>query len=251
MTVRSKRPVRREWISLHEASELLGISATTLRRWADAGTIRTFVTPGGHRRFSRDAIGALLPSSGHRPTMDRLGETPARMRRVYRRAVAAPGAPMPWVGTLDDEQRRLFRGHGVVIVTSLLGALDAPDDAARAGRLAAAMDAASQYGSAAAKAGLPASVAVDAFLRFRRPFLVELSELGRRRGLDTTAATGLLDRATDAFDELLVATVRSLERSLTERRRRRRAEGRAAASLAAAALSAAAVEIPAEDATAS
>ncbi len=227
MTVRSKRAAR-EWISLREASEQLGISATTLRRWADAGMIRTFVTPGGHRRFSRDAIAALLPASGQRPTMDRLGETPARMQRVYRRAVTAPGAPIPWVESLDPGQRALFRGHGVVIVTSLLAALDAHDHAARSQQLEAALDAASAYGAAAAEAGLPASVAVEVFLRFRRPFLAELSELGRRRGLDTVAATELLDRATDAFDELLVETVGSLERTVAERRRRRRAEREAA-----------------------
>ena len=228
VTVRAKRAVAREWVGLHEASEQLGISATTLRRWADAGMIRTFVTPGGHRRFSRDAIAALLPASGQRPTMDRLGETPARMQRVYRRAISAPSAPIPWVDSLDAEQRALFRSHGVAIVTSLLAALDAPDDAARTARLEGAMDAASAYGSAAAAAGLPASVAVEVFLHFRRPFLGELSELGRRRGLDTTAATELLDHATDAFDDLLVETVRSLERTLAGLRRQRRTEREAA-----------------------
>ncbi len=227
MTVRSKRAAGHEWMSLHEASQQLGISASTLRRWADAGSIRTFVTPGGHRRFSRDGIAALLPATGQRPTMDRLGETPARMQRVYRRTVAVPGAPMPWVASLDDEQRALFRGHGVVIVTSLLAALDAPDDDARSAQLEAALGAAAGYGAAAAGAGIPASVAVEVFLRFRRPFLGELSELGRRRGLDTTAATELLDRATDAFDQLLVETVRSLERTRAEGRRQRRAGGAA------------------------
>lgn len=228
MTVPSRRPAGREWISLHEASEQLGISASTLRRWSDAGMIRTFVTPGGHRRFSREAIAAFLPVSGSRPTMDRLGETPARMQRVYRRAVSGPQVPIPWIESLDAEQRALFRGHGVTIVTSLLAALDAPDEAARVVELEGAMHAASAYGSAAAEAGIPASVAVQVFLRFRRPFLGELSELGRRRGLDTTAATELLDRATDAFDELLVETVVSLEATLAHLRRKRRSEREAA-----------------------
>jgi excisionase family DNA binding protein len=67
VTVRSKRAARQEWISLHEAGELLGISASTLRRWSDSGLIRTFVTPGGHRRFSREAVVAILPSAGSRP----------------------------------------------------------------------------------------------------------------------------------------------------------------------------------------
>ena len=39
------------WLSSAEASELLGVHQTTLRRWADAGDIPCFRTPGGHRRF--------------------------------------------------------------------------------------------------------------------------------------------------------------------------------------------------------
>jgi excisionase family DNA binding protein len=45
--------VRRQksWLSLTEASELLGVHSTTLRRWTDSGSIPYFRTPGGHRRF--------------------------------------------------------------------------------------------------------------------------------------------------------------------------------------------------------
>jgi len=41
------------WLSLGEASELLGVHSTTLRRWADAGAVPCFRTPGGHRRFRK------------------------------------------------------------------------------------------------------------------------------------------------------------------------------------------------------
>ncbi len=231
MAIRSKRRAAvPDWIGLHEASELLGISASTLRRWSDAGVVQTFVTPGGHRRFSRAAVMALLPTAHRRPTMERLGETPERMSRVYRRTVGASLPAIPWLGSLTDEQRALFREHGRLIAGALLEALDAPDDAARAAHLAGASRSAAEYGRAAAIANVPASVAVQVFLRFRRPFLGELSDLGRRRGLDTTAVTELIDGATDAFDELLVATVRGQEAALLEARRARRAARSAAAS---------------------
>ena len=42
---------QKDWLSLSEASALLGVHPTTLRRWADAGNIACFRTPGGHRRF--------------------------------------------------------------------------------------------------------------------------------------------------------------------------------------------------------
>ena len=42
---------QKDWLSLSEASALLGVHPTTLRRWANAGDIACFRTPGGHRRF--------------------------------------------------------------------------------------------------------------------------------------------------------------------------------------------------------
>jgi len=45
-----------EWLSLSEASEIIGVHASTLRRWADAGTIPCTRTPGGHRRFRRSVL---------------------------------------------------------------------------------------------------------------------------------------------------------------------------------------------------
>jgi len=40
-----------KWLTLSEAAQLLGVHPTTLRRWADQGSVPVSVTPGGHRRF--------------------------------------------------------------------------------------------------------------------------------------------------------------------------------------------------------
>ena len=47
------------WLTLHEASKRLDIHPATLREWADKGRIRTFRTPGGHRRFREDDVDSL------------------------------------------------------------------------------------------------------------------------------------------------------------------------------------------------
>lgn len=46
---------------MQQAAEFLGVSASTLRRWADAGKVASRRTPGGQRRFWRDDLTALLP----------------------------------------------------------------------------------------------------------------------------------------------------------------------------------------------
>ena len=40
-------------VSISEASHLLGVSEAALRQWTDEGKIKAFITPGGHRRYSR------------------------------------------------------------------------------------------------------------------------------------------------------------------------------------------------------
>ena len=40
-------------LSIKEASEFLGVSIDTLRRWERAGKITAFRTEGGHRRYEK------------------------------------------------------------------------------------------------------------------------------------------------------------------------------------------------------
>lgn len=62
-----------------------------------------------------------------------------------------------------------------------------------------------EYGTEAARHGASLSETVEAFLRFRKPFVDELAALARRRRLDTHEATALLVDADSALDRLLVA----------------------------------------------
>jgi excisionase family DNA binding protein len=194
------------WVGLGEASRLLGIAPGTLRRWADAGRIPVFTTPGGHRRFSRSTISALLPATRtRRPALARLGASAERMARAYRSRRSAPSAGRPWIAGLTDEARDTFRARGRELVALLLEHLDAPDAERAAETLRAASQLAAAYGRETAAQGASLSEAVERFLWFRSPFVVELGALARRRGLDTREATALLADAEAATDRLLVS----------------------------------------------
>lgn len=51
-----------ELISTEEAARLAGAGPTAVKRWADQGLLPCIRTPGGHRRFSRAAVEALVRS---------------------------------------------------------------------------------------------------------------------------------------------------------------------------------------------
>src|SRR5450759_3449953 len=124
------------WIGLGEASRLLGIAPGTLRRWADEGRIPVFTTPGGHRRFARSTLSALLPAARtHRPSLARLGASPERMARAYH-ARSRTGMPGPaaggrlWIAALADELGALARRRGLDTreATALLADAEAATD---------------------------------------------------------------------------------------------------------------------------
>ncbi|HHU38043.1 MAG TPA: helix-turn-helix domain-containing protein, partial [Propionibacterium sp.] len=84
------------WLSVQEASAMLGVSPATLRRWSAAGEVEAFTTPGGHRRFSLTTLKAVLQQGTtdvSRPSG--LGESSERMVRVLRRHARAASSSLP------------------------------------------------------------------------------------------------------------------------------------------------------------
>ncbi len=45
-----------------QAARYLGVSLATIRRWADAGHLDCYRTPGGQRRFSREQLDGFVDS---------------------------------------------------------------------------------------------------------------------------------------------------------------------------------------------
>lgn len=168
----------------------------------------SFTTPGGHRRFPRATILALLPAErARRPQLSELGASSERMAGAYRRMFdVAQGRPLEVMGAdVPEPERQLFRERGRRMVECLLAHLDADAPAPAMANLHEAAGHAGEYGAHSARLGASLSEAVETFLRFRAPFIAELAATARKRGLDTREATGLLVDAENAFDKLLLS----------------------------------------------
>lgn len=76
-----------------KAAELLGVTPRTVQLWADSGILKSWKTPGGHRRFSLSAIQHLADEirNGHMYQGSRNGNE-ARRSGAARSNVFRPGA---------------------------------------------------------------------------------------------------------------------------------------------------------------
>ena len=212
-----------DWITLGAASKMLGVDPDTLRRWADAGKIDVFTTPGGHRRFPRSAVEAMLPRPrARRALLTALGEPPDRIAAELRRRVRSDAAALSeqeWHARLDERSLQWFRERGRRMGDLLLGYLDTLRRGGREQFVAQAEALGKEYGIEAAKRGLSIGEATQAFLFFRARFMAEIATVARRRSLDATQTSSLFEEADRALDGVIVALVQG-HRSAPSRSRR-------------------------------
>ena len=199
------------WLALGAASRLVGVAPDTLRRWADSGRVESFVTPGGHRRFLRSALEAMMNAPRrHRYGVERLtGSAGTISGEVHRRVARGGGSAPPWQARLSAEQRADFRRWGQRTFNLVLEYVAAARRAERSLLLAEAEKMGALYGAEASKAGLSLAEAVEAFLYYRTPVLDAIGAHLRRRSAQLADLTVAYREATAAIDGVLTSLVAS------------------------------------------
>jgi excisionase family DNA binding protein len=163
-------PPSPRWLTLSQAAEILGVHATTLRRWADDGQIRCLRTPGGHRRFVEADLRAFLQA--------RMGSVgPGASKELERTLVlqtrqemaSTSSAETAWRSAFDEAERAARRvsgrrlvGLAIQFTSRSTGREVILEEGRRIGR---------QYGRDAAERGLPLVDTTRAFLFFREALI--------------------------------------------------------------------------------
>jgi len=200
------------WLPLGAASRLVGVGPDTLRRWADSGKVQSYQTPGGHRRFLRSSLEAMInaPRRPHRYGMERLPSSTQTMAgELHRRMVRTGYAGQPWQARLSVEQRDEFRRWGQRTLQLVIEYVAASKKAERQILLEEAEKMGGLYGGEASRAGLTLAETVEAFLFFRSPVLDAITGHLRRRSADVSDVTAAFHEANAAIDQVLVALVSS------------------------------------------
>ena len=194
------------WISLGRACKLLGVNESTLRRWADEGRVRSFRTPGGHRRFAEHDLQRLqqrvAPFRGRQhQDYEALGSL--AVARIRRRLQRGRGHEAAWYSSVDEAVRLRFRPLGRRLV-DLAG--ECLRGRTRGGRLLEEARAIGrEYGEELARGGVPVRDAVEAFTFFRRSLDETTRQLAQREGLDAEESAAAWNQVSSLADAVLVA----------------------------------------------
>lgn len=199
------------WVPMGAASRLVGVGHDTLRRWADSGKVQSYQTPGGHRRFLRSSLEAMV-NAPRRQRYDvvRLPDSTRTMAGELHRRMARTGyASQPWQARLSAEERDEFRRWGQRTFELVVEYVAATKRAERQLLLEEAEKMGGLYGAEASRAGLSLAETVEAFLFFRSPVLDAIVGHLRKRSADVADVTAAFHEANAAIDQVLVTLVSS------------------------------------------
>ena len=206
MTVATVEPV--EWVTLSEASKLLGVHPATVRQWSDEGKLASFRTPGGHRRFARGDIDRLLhvsPVRGVGLASYVVNETVERTRKGLAEALAHAS----WAQHLPEEERTHWRTAGRQLVALVAQLVTRAEPAQE--QQEAALQFGRDYGRMMARTNHSLPDAVLAFLFFRDSLLETVLQLPETTGLDRNAMLQIVARVNALLNAVLRAMMDAFE----------------------------------------
>lgn len=204
MTLETEAATVERWVSVGRACELLGVNDSTLRRWADAGDLRCFRTPGGHRRFAQSDLDSLMGAAGS--ATQELEQT--AVRRI-RDELQAGGSDVRWYANTSPDERDELRPLGRRLV-ELAGdhiAASRP----RAEVEAEAAEIGTRYGELLVQRETPLSEAIEAFMFFRRSLDETANELADRHRMTPAAAANAREQIAKLADRVLQGLTTAFE----------------------------------------
>ncbi len=210
------------WLSLGRASRVLGVDASTLRRWADTGRIHSYRTPGGHRRFAESDVQAILAGRSLRSPLRRYGDLGNLALTRIRRQLHRPRShEPPWLA-LREESRERLRSLGRRLVALVFEYLSRRtrrgvllEEARRIGR---------DYGAELLGAGLHLPQALEAFTFFRKSLEESTRQASQRSSLSAEETLAACEEITSLADEVLLGMAEAFDQPAppqTEGQRRR------------------------------
>ena len=193
------------FLNISEASRTIGVSEAALRQWTDEGKIKAFVTPGGHRRYSRADLKKFINAQpkmlGVKDLVSELEETVELHREIARKALRSA----PWYNKLTQDSQDHFSDLGRRLLDLIIKYITEPGR--REETLGTAKLVGRDMGETLARHGLPLADSVEVFLMHREPIVNASTSLLKKRDGFTGRVVDAIPLAMRVIDETLMASV--------------------------------------------
>lgn len=198
----------RDWLSIRDASRLLGVHIGTVREWADAGILPSYRTPGGHRRFtSYDLRNFIASRLQHSAPDSPTSSADHALGYVRQELQAHPLNHTGWFQTstitANPEERAHQREFGQHLLRTVVAFVEGPDH--RDQLLDEGRRTARAYGRTLSGSGLSAGNAARATIYFRQLILKTVLDVQLGSRIHDEEDSRLFQRVSTFLDEILLA----------------------------------------------
>lgn len=192
-------------VSIGEASQILGVSEVTLRQWTDEGKIKAYITPGGHRRYSRAELERFMTSSRKMLDIKDLAAEIEETTQLHREIVREHLSATPWYNAMSQQAREQLALLGRQILALIIRYISRPDE--QDDIILSARELGHSYGETLARLKLSLTDSVSAFTLHREPIMNAATRLIRKREAVSERVMDAVPLVARIMDEVLVSLV--------------------------------------------
>ena len=194
-------------VSISEASNILGVSEVTLRQWTDGGKMKAFITPGGHRRYSRLELKKFISSRqkvlGIKDLVAELEDTVQLHREIARKSLGTTS----WYSKLAQESQEHLGDLGRRLLNLIIRYITEPSK--REEIIELVHNVGRDHGETLANLGLPLTNSIEAFIMHRNPVMNVAAHLMRKKEAFNERVVEAIPLVDQVMDEALVSLVAS------------------------------------------
>lgn len=202
-------PKQQTLVSISEASRILGVTEVTLRQWTDEGKVKAFVTPGGHRRYSKNELKQFMGTQQRihsiKDLVAELRGAPSHNHDIARNYFSSTS----WYNRLTRETQEQFAETGRRLVDVVIKYIMEPSR--RNETLETAREIGQSFGKTLAELELSLTDSLQAFILHRDPVVNAAANLIKGREILNERAAEAVPLVSHVMDEVLISLVKAHE----------------------------------------
>lgn len=210
---------QRDRVNISEASRILAVSEQALRQWTDEGKIKAFITPGGHRRYSRLELNRFINQNRKMLGLKDLVTDLEHVVPVLHDTATNYLRSTSWQGQLDPESQKYLASLGRRLLALIIKSVSEASWQAEISK--EVQEVGADFGRILARQGLPLTDAVQTFVQHREPIIQVTTEMLKKREGFNRRIVEAIPIINNAMDEALVSlvTAHQQQRSTTRKKK--------------------------------